>query len=70
MLLTMGGEEGLGPDRPDWFNFGGLAPEMTALAARLPNLTFEMVEGANHTYIGKAPEIWAIASDWLKMQGL
>lgn len=68
LLVTVGGEEGKGPDAPDWFSFGGLAGLLAELAARQSNLRFEVVPGADHGYNGKATELWAVVSDWLSKE--
>jgi alpha-beta hydrolase superfamily lysophospholipase len=65
MLVTIGGEEGVHADRPDRFGFGGLAEKVTALAERQPNLTFELIPGADHQYTNRTDQLWAAAERWL-----
>jgi hypothetical protein len=66
LLVTVGSEEGKGPEASDWLQFGGLANGLTELAAATPNLTFQLVEGANHAYAGRVGALWSLACDWLQ----
>jgi pimeloyl-ACP methyl ester carboxylesterase len=65
LLVTIGGEEGVRPDGPDAFPFGGLAESVAALAKDLPNVTFELVPGADHAYTNRTDELWAVVERWL-----
>ncbi len=65
ILVTIGGEEGLGPQSSDWFPFGGLAEKVAALTSTTSNLSFDLVEGANHAYAGKVGELWEISKRWI-----
>jgi pimeloyl-ACP methyl ester carboxylesterase len=65
LLVTIGGEEGIYPDRPDRFAFGGLAEQVAALADTLPNVTFELIPGADHSYTNRTDELWAAVERWL-----
>jgi pimeloyl-ACP methyl ester carboxylesterase len=65
LLVTIGGEEGIYPDRPDRFAFGGLAEQVAALAETLPNVTFELIPGADHSYTNRTDELWAAVERWL-----
>jgi pimeloyl-ACP methyl ester carboxylesterase len=65
LLLTIGGEEGIYQDRPDRFAFGGLAEQVSALASDLPNVTFELIEGADHAYTGRTDQLWTAVERWL-----
>ena len=64
-LMTLGSEEGLGPDSGDWFQFGGLAGKVRSLLPSAPRLSFELIEGANHGYARREEELWAAAMTWL-----
>ncbi len=63
--MTIGGLEGTQPDSPDRFSFGGLADRVAALAADVPNLTFELIPGADHSYAGTTDALWTVAHRWL-----
>jgi len=65
LLVTIGGEEGIHEDRPDRFAFGGLAEKVSALASDLPNVTFELIPGADHAYTNRNDELWAAVERWL-----
>jgi pimeloyl-ACP methyl ester carboxylesterase len=65
LLVTIGGEEGIYEDRPDRFAFGGLAEQVSALAAGLSSVTFEPVPGADHVYTNRTNELWAVVERWL-----
>ncbi|MPZ50593.1 MAG: alpha/beta fold hydrolase [Dehalococcoidia bacterium] len=65
LLVTIGSEEGLGPQSSDWFPFGGLAPRVEALAANQTNLTFQLIAGADHAYAGRVEQLWHLALAWL-----
>jgi len=65
VLVTIGGEEGVHPDRPDRFGFGGLAETVTTMAQELPNLSFELIPGADHQYTNRTDQLWAAAERWL-----
>jgi hypothetical protein len=66
VLITLGGEEGAGPDKADWTAFGHLDGQLKALALRHDHLTYESIDGANHAYSGKSDELWKIAHSWLR----
>jgi len=65
LLVTIGGEEGIYPDRPDRFGFAGLAEQVAALASDQPNLHFELIPGANHSYTDRTDQLWAAVERWL-----
>jgi pimeloyl-ACP methyl ester carboxylesterase len=65
LLVTIGGEEGIYQDKPDRFAFGGLAEKVKALASDLPNVTFELVDGADHQYTNRHAELWTTVERWL-----
>ena len=65
LLVTIGGEEGIYEDRPDRFAFGGLAEKVDALASDLPNVTFELIPGADHAYTNRTDQLWAVVEGWL-----
>ena len=65
MLVTVGGEEGVHPDRPDRFGFGGLANNLASLAEAQSNLTFALIPGADHQYTNRTDQLWAAAATWL-----
>lgn len=66
VLITIGSEEGLGPQSSDWFTFGGFAQKVKGLAGHTPNLSFELIKGANHAYAGREEALWAAAQGWLE----
>ncbi len=66
VLVTLGALEGVGPESRDWTAFGGLADQLSLIAAADNEVEFEHVAGANHGYSGKADVLWAIARDWLQ----
>jgi pimeloyl-ACP methyl ester carboxylesterase len=65
LLVTIGGEEGIYPDQADRFAFGGLAEKVAALASDLPNVTFELIPGADHAYTNRTDQLWATVQHWL-----
>ena len=65
LLVTVGGEEGVHPDRQDRFGFGGLAEKLAALAEHQANLTFALIPGADHQYTNRTDHLWAAAETWL-----
>ena len=65
LLVTIGGEEGIYGGRPDRFAFGGLAEKVAALASDLPNVTFELIPGADHAYTNRTEQLWAAVERWL-----
>jgi pimeloyl-ACP methyl ester carboxylesterase len=65
LLVTIGGEEGVRPDGPDAFPFGGLAEKVAALAYDLPSVTFELIPGADHQYTNRTNELWTVVERWL-----
>ncbi len=65
LLLTIGGEEGIYQDKPDRFAFGGLAEKVAALASDLPNVTFDLIEGADHAYTNRTDQLWTTVERWL-----
>jgi len=65
MLITFGGEEGATPQSSDWISMGGVADALAKLAEQQANLTFRLIDGADHFYTGKVPELWAAAQRWL-----
>ncbi len=69
MLVTFGGEEGATPESADWLSMGGVADALAALAEKQENLTFRLIDGADHFYTGKLPELWAAARQWFAQIG-
>jgi dienelactone hydrolase len=65
LLVTIGGEEGIYPDKADRFAFGGLAEKVEALASDLPNVTFELIPGADHAYTNRTDQLWTTVERWL-----
>jgi pimeloyl-ACP methyl ester carboxylesterase len=65
LLVTIGGEEGTHPDRTDRYAFEGLADKVATLATGLPNLSFELIEGADHQYTDRTDQLWATVERWL-----
>lgn len=65
ILVTIGSEEGKGPTAADWYPFGGLATKVASLAEGQPNVSFRLIDGADHMYTGKAPELWSAIAEWL-----
>ena len=43
-----------------------LTSNREALSASTPNLTFKLIEGANHAYAGRVEALWDAASSFLK----
>ena len=70
MLVAIGSEEGLGPEASDWFPFGNLAGKIEDMSATLDLLSFELVQGANHMYVGKVEELWGAALRWLEQMAV
>ena len=66
VLVTVGGLEGQTPQSSDWLQFGNYAPQLEALAASTPNVTFKLIEGANHAYAGRVEALWDAASAFLR----
>ncbi len=66
VLVTLGGEEGTGPDKADWTAFGHLDAQLTDLASKHSHIEYTNVAGANHQYSGKADELWTVAKAWLQ----
>lgn len=60
---------GSNQDRPDRFAFGGPAEKVAALADDLPNVTFELVPGADHAYANRTDQLWATVERWLTEPG-
>lgn len=65
VLVTLGGDEGTGPEKADWTAFGHLDAQLTELASKHPHVEYHNVPGANHQYFGKTEELWAVARGWL-----
>lgn len=59
LLVTLGGLE-------DTLTFQALAADGAALAEKQANMTYACVEGADHSYSTRIPEIWTLATEWLK----
>ena len=58
LLLTLGGlEDGLG--------FAPLTIDGPAFADKYANLTYATVEGADHSYLARVPEVWSLTKEWL-----
>jgi pimeloyl-ACP methyl ester carboxylesterase len=66
ILVMVGGLEGQTPQSSDWLQFGNFAAQVEALSASTPNLTFKLIEGANHAYAGRVEALWDAASGFLK----
>ena len=66
MLLTLGSLEGDTADSGDALSMYGWAKELTPLAESQANLQFNLVDGADHFYSGKVPELWAVAGRWFE----
>ena len=66
VLVTVGGLEGQTPQSSDWLQFGNYAAQLEALAASTPNVTFKLIEGANHGYAGRVEVLWDAASAFLR----
>ena len=66
ILVTIGSEEGLGPQSSDWFPFGGFARKVEELSRHTPNVSFELIDGANHAYAGREDALWSVAQKWLE----
>ena len=66
ILVTIGSEEGLGPQSSDWFPFGGLARKVEELSRHTPNVSFELIDGANHAYAGREDALWSATQRWLE----
>lgn len=66
ILVTIGGEEGVVPQEPLSFGLGGLAAKVAELAQTTSNLTFELIPGASHGYLGKEGELWETVRSWLE----
>lgn len=64
-LVTLGGEEGKGPDAPDWLGFGGSATRVASLAEGQSNLAFRLIPGADHGYNNRFGELWTAVEEWL-----
>jgi dienelactone hydrolase len=58
ILVTIGSEEGKGPTASDWYPFGGLATKVASLAEGQSNVSFRLIDGADHMYSTRAPELW------------
>jgi hypothetical protein len=63
--VTIGGEEGIYQDKPDRYAFGGLAEQVSALTEGLPNVTFALIEGADHAYTNRTDQLWTTVERWL-----
>lgn len=58
LLLTLGGlENGLG--------FAPLAVDGPAFADQHANLTYATIDGADHSYLARVPEVWSLTREWL-----
>ena len=66
VLVTLGALEGTGPESRDWTAFGGVAEQLSQIAASQDGVEFEHIEGANHGYSGKNEELWTVALGWLQ----
>jgi len=58
LLLTLGGRE-------DTLTFRALAADGPGLAKKQSNLTYASIEGADHSYSTRIPEVWTLAHEWL-----
>lgn len=47
-------------------SFAPLAERGPTLHASWPNLTFDLIGGADHSYTGRAAELWSTARTWLE----
>ncbi len=68
LLLTLGGLEGADPDRPDSFGFEGMSDRLSALASEQGNLSFELIDDADHFYRGQSDGLWLAAEKWFTRQ--
>ena len=69
ILVTIGSLEGVVPGVPMWLSFSGLAADVGNLARETSNLTFELVEGANHSYTDREDVLWSTAKAWIDRVG-
>jgi pimeloyl-ACP methyl ester carboxylesterase len=58
LLVTLGGLE-------DGLAFDPLAADGPALADKQENMTYASVDGADHSYLARVPELWTLAREWL-----
>jgi hypothetical protein len=63
LLVTVGGLEGQ-PKNPDRFAFEGLGDRINAMKAG--NLSYALVDGADHSYSGVTDKLWAAMEAWFK----
>ena len=59
LLVTLGGLE-------DSLGFQSLGADGPLLAAEQPNLSYELVDGADHSYSTRIPEVWSLTCKWLQ----
>jgi len=58
VLLTLGSLE-------DTLAFRALGADGPALADKQANLTYAAIDGADHSYSTRIPEVWSVVSEWL-----
>jgi pimeloyl-ACP methyl ester carboxylesterase len=66
LLLTLGGEEGATAGSADAASMWRWAEELGPAAEAQANLTFRLIEGADHFYTGRVPALWSAVSTWLE----
>ena len=66
ILVTIGSEEDIGLASPEFFAFGGLTQVLQGLSRELAQLSFELIQGADHMYTTRAVELWAAIYSWLQ----
>jgi len=63
LLVTVGGLEGQ-PKNPDRFAFEGLGERLNAMKAG--TLSYNLIDGADHSYTGVTDKLWAAFEAWFK----
>ena len=65
ILVTIASQEDIGVASPR-FPFKGLTRVVEQMAQELPQLSFELVQGADHYYTDRADDLSSAANNWLK----
>jgi hypothetical protein len=60
LLLTVGSLEA------DNVSFSSLVDQGPAFSARWPRISFQNIEGADHSYASRTRELWSGVSSWLR----